>query len=369
MAIELAPMRAGLWSNLGNLLAKTSERATEAEATYQKAIELDPRDARIWNNLGNLFARTPERAAEAEAAYRKAIELDPNRASFWNNLGNLLVSSLERIADAEAAFRRATELDPTGAGYWGSLGAFLACRAGRPKDAEAALRNSVRFGPDEAPHIRNLGVLLYCELDRPEEAVIHLDRAHQLSPSDSVSAAILAASLRDSKAAEARPQVSTDAARGSKFWDELLDLCQNYPPFGKILSRICDLVQQADPSNRFAGLYRAVALAQIRDFPRASVAFEDALAGDPIDLLSIGQRAIETFLAAAVRNGRVRDCLDAIDKKEWKDAWRPIYEALRAAEAGSAVYLKRIAVEIREPAVQILRRIAPRLPDLPERAG
>jgi len=112
MAIELAPMRAGLWSNLGNLLAKTSERATEAEATYQKAIELDPRDARIWNNLGNLFARTPERAAEAEAAYRKAIELDPNRASFWNNLGNLLVSSLERIADAEAALSQGDRIGP-----------------------------------------------------------------------------------------------------------------------------------------------------------------------------------------------------------------------------------------------------------------
>jgi len=41
----------------------------------------------------------------------------------------------------------------------------------------------------------------------------------------------------------------------------------------------------------------------------------------------------------------VRDCLELIDKKEWKDAWRPIYEALRAVDAGSAEYLKRIAVE------------------------
>jgi Flp pilus assembly protein TadD len=368
-ATELEPGCAGFWHNLGSLLAKTPGRATEAEAAHRRAVALEPTTVWFWNGLGNLLARTPERAAEAEAAYRKAIELDPKCAGIWNNLGNLLVSSLERIADGEAAFRRATELDPTGAGYWGSLGAFLACRAGRPKDAEAALRNSVRFGPDEAPHIRNLGVLLYCELDQPEEAVTHLDRAHQLRPEDPVSAAILAASLRDSERAETRPQISINAAREPEFWDELLELCQNYPPFGKLLSGICDLVQQADPSNRFAGLYRAVALAQIGDFPRASVAFEDALTGDPIDLLSLGQRAIEAFLAAAVRNGRVRDCLDAIDKKEWKDAWRPIYEALRAAEAGSAVYLKRIAVEIRGPAVQILRRIAPKLPDLPERAG
>ena len=97
------------------------------------------------------------------------------------------------------------------------------------------------------------------------------------------------------------------------------------------------------------------------------MAFEDALTGDPIDLLSIGQRAIETILAAAVKSGRVRDCLDAIDKKDWKDAWRPIYEAVRAVEEGSAEYLKRVAVEIRGPALQILRRIAPKLADLPDR--
>jgi hypothetical protein len=99
------------------------------------------------------------------------------------------------------------------------------------------------------------------------------------------------------------------------------------------------------------------------------VALEDALTGDPIDLLSIGQRALETFFAAAVKSERVRDCLEAIDKKDWKDAWRPIYEALRAVEEGSAQYLKRIAVEIRSPALVILRRIAPRLPDLPERTN
>jgi hypothetical protein len=108
------------------------------------------------------------------------------------------------------------------------------------------------------------------------------------------------------------------------------------------------------------------------DFPRASVAFEDALTGDPIDLLAIGQRALETILAAAVRNGRVRDSRDAIDRRDWKDAWRPIYEALRAVEANSAEYLKRVAVEIRGPALDILRRIAPKLPklaNLPERTA
>ena len=267
------------------------------------------------------------------------------------------------------AYRKAIELDPEDATLWGNLGFVLACRAGRPKDAEVAFRNSVQFQPDNSRNIRNFGVLLYCELAEPKEAAVYLGRAHQSDPEDPVSAAIFAASVRDSEKAHQQPRIPIDAARGADFWDELLELCQNYAPFGKILHGICYLVQEGDNSNRFAPLYRAVALARLGDFPRASVALEDALTGDPIDLLSMGQRALETFLAAAVRSGRVRDCLELIDKKEWKDAWRPIYEALRAVEAGSAEYLKRIAVEIRDPALKILHRIAPQVRDLPERNG
>jgi Flp pilus assembly protein TadD/DNA-binding transcriptional ArsR family regulator len=364
-AIELDPKIAGAWSNLGYLLAKTPERTTEAEAAYRKAIELDPKEAWLWNSLGDLLAEIPERTTEAEEAYRKAIELDPKSADFWNDLGCLLGKMPNRREEAEVAFRKAIELDPKDAMSWGGLGFFLACQAGMPKDAEVAFRNAVQFGPDDFPHARNLGVLLYCELAEPEEAAVYLGRAHQLDPGNPVSAAILAAALRESE----QLPISLEATRGADFWNELLDLCQNYAPFGKILLGICDLVQERDPSNRFVPVYRAVALAQLRDFPRASVALEDALTGDPIDLLSIGQRALETFFAAAVKSERVRDCLEAIDKKDWKDAWRPIYEALRAVEEDSAQYLKRIAVEIRTPASVILRRIAPRLPDLPERTS
>jgi hypothetical protein len=155
-----------------------------------------------------------------------------------------------------------------------------------------------------------------------------------------------------------------DEAHGLEFWDELLELCKNYAPFGKILLRLCDLVQEHDSPNTYVRLHRAVALAQLGDFPRASVALEDALVGDPLELLSWGRKALETFFAAAVKNGRAPDCLDVIEKKEWIDAWRPIYEALKSVEAGSSDHLKRVAVEIRVPAREILQRIAPDLAGL-----
>ena len=156
------------------------------------------------------------------------------------------------------------------------------------------------------------------------------------------------------------------ASSDPDFWAELLHLCQSYPPFGKILARLCDLILEREPSHGYARLHRAVGLAQLQDFPRASVALDDALNGDPIELLSWGRNALETIFAAAVKGGRIRECLEVIERKEWIDAWRPIYEALKAVDAGSGDYLKRIAVEIRHPAQIILRRIAPELRGLPE---
>jgi tetratricopeptide (TPR) repeat protein len=367
-ALELDPDYAFAWASLGELLRHSQNRLKEAETDLRKATELEPDYPWAWGKLGELLGDLLDRRGEGESALRQAISLNPTAAWPWFNLGMFLAGLSGRSNEAEAAFGKALEIDPSDGDLWGNFGIFLACQAGRPKDAEVAFRNAVQLGPDDVLNIRNLGVLLCCELAEPIEATGYLRRACQLAPGDPISAAILASALQDSEATREQLPIPIDSTRGADFWNELLDLCQNYVPFGKILLGICDLVQERDPSNRFVPLYRAVAHAQLGDFPRASVALEDALTGDPIDLLEMGQRALETFFAAAVKAERVRDCLEAIDKKEWKDAWRPIYEALRAAEEGSAQYLKRVAVEIRTPALTILRRIAPRTPDLPERA-
>ena len=340
---------------------------------YRNAIDLDPKSAWPWASLAYLLLDMPERSDEAEEACRKAIELDPKSAGTWANLGNLLARTPERLDEAEAAFGKALEIDPRNGDIWGNFGVFLACWAGKPHEAEAALRKSVELDLNGSRNLRNLGVLLYCELHAEQEALQFIRQAHLLHSrdpvSEAVSAAILAACARGSESGDEQLPIWMDASRRDDFWDELLGLCHNYPLFGKILLGICDLVQERDSSNGLVRLYRAVALAQLGDFPRASVALEDALVGDPIDLFSAGRKALEVFFAAAVRCGRVRDCLELLDEKGWKDAWRPIYEALNAVEAGSGEHLKRVAVEIREPAVRILRRIAPQLPGLPARTS
>ena len=364
--IEREPKRARVWNDLGILLAKTPERAAEAEAALRKAIELDMKEAEYWHDLGVLLETTPERAAEAEAAFRKATELNPKFAGFSHHLGRLLTNMSGRMAEAEAVYRRATEVNPESASTWVHLGIFLACHVHKPKDAETAFRTAILRNPEHAGATQNLGVLLYCELGDLHGGSDYLERAHQLATENPIAAAFAVATKCAVEKSE-QSEFPIEAARKSDFWNDVLELCRNYPPLGRLLLIICDLVQGLDASNRFVKLYRAVAFGQLGEFPRASVAFEDALVEDPIELLSIGQPAIETILAAAVRSGRVRDILDVLDKKEWRDAWRPIYEALKAVEAGSADYLKRIAFEIRTPAFDILRRIAPALREVPER--
>ena len=358
--IALDPSWPGVWQDLGTLLEKIRERLPDAEAAFRKAIELDPSGPGCWYHLGGLLATMPGRQAEAESAYRKAIELNPKSSASWRGLGKLLADIPERLDEAESALRRATDIDPRDGQAWADLDIFHACRTRQPRDAADAFRRAIQVRPGDATTIRNLGILLYCELGDLQGGLEHLERAAQLDANNPVTRAILAAANRGLPRSAQR-EFPTEAAQRDEFWDELLDLCRNYPPFGKILLFICDLVQEIDGGNRFVDLFRALALGQLHDFPRASVAFEDSLVGDPIEMLAYGQQAIETTLAAAVASGRVREFIDVLDRKEWKDAWRPIYEALRAVESGSAEYLRRIAVEFRAPALDILGRIAPHL--------
>ena len=66
------------------------------------------------------------------------------------------------------------------------------------------------------------------------------------------------------------------------------------------------------------------------------------------------------FFRAVVEGGLVPQALAILEKSGTDDRWRPRYEALRAARAGTSDYLRRVAPEVRVVALKILRQIAPR---------
>jgi DNA-binding transcriptional regulator GbsR (MarR family) len=64
---------------------------------------------------------------------------------------------------------------------------------------------------------------------------------------------------------------------------------------------------------------------------------------------------------AIVETGQIADAVAILERTGADQRWRPLYEALRAAGAGSPDYLNRVAPEVRTVAMEILREIAPRL--------
>ncbi len=358
--LERDPECTPAWMGLGAVLFGQTNREQESEQAYRKTIELDPTAAGAWSSLGSLLClRFPERMEEGQAAIRKAIELEPLSPDF-----RIALAFAVETADA---FEEAMRLSPDHAELLGRYGVFLACKSDDPDNAEASFRKSLQID-FRTQVLRNLGVLLICEQRKENEGLDCLMRASIPDINDStspeVAQALYLANLNTDRTDTGQIEALAGSARNMTFWNELSGLCETYPPFGKILLRLCDLIEKHSADNPYAPLYRALAIAQLNDFPRAIVALGDALTGDPIDLLSWGRRPLEIILGAAVRNRRVRDCLELIKKKDWIDAWRPIYEALRAVEAGTGNHLKRVAVEIQGPAYAILRRIAPKLPGL-----
>ena len=104
--------------------------------------------------------------------------------------------------------------------------------------------------PDNALNLSDLGVVLCCESIDEQEGVECLQRASQMEPTDPVLSAILAACVRGSETGDHQLPNFVDGARGANFWGYLLDMCENYAPFGKILSAICDLVLQRARTTR-----------------------------------------------------------------------------------------------------------------------
>ncbi len=61
----------------------------------------------------------------------------------------------------------------------------------------------------------------------------------------------------------------------------------------------------------------------------------------------------------AVRTGRAVEALALLDESPLAERWRPLREALAAAKEGSVRYLNGVAPEVRQPALEILKTIAP----------
>jgi tetratricopeptide (TPR) repeat protein len=173
--------RAMLESLMGfGIAAYVAKQPERAAGQWKKGTELAPENAGLWSNLGLVLADL-NRPAEAEAAYRQALAKDPNLAQAYSNLGNLL-GDLNRPAEAEEAYRQALAKDPNDATAYYNLGILLR-KLNRPAEAEEMYRKGLAISPDDASLLNNLTLLLRLQ-DRARDALPLLDKLAALAPQD-----------------------------------------------------------------------------------------------------------------------------------------------------------------------------------------
>ncbi len=370
-SIEIDPKDALPWNNLGILLAKLPGKTEEAERAFRTSIELDPKDARSWNVLGILLARLPGRAEEAERAYRTSIELDPQGAGPWNNLGSLLANLPGKAEEAERALRTSSKLDPKDALIWNNLGILLATLPGKAEEAERAFRSSIELDPKNARSWTNLGNLLAKLPGKTEKAERAYRKSIELDPEYALPWNNLGNLLADlpGKAEEAERAYRTSIELDPQYaasWNNLAVLLhgqeeeeQAWLQAGRHAAGSEHGTTISD--NQYEFLRRTL---DSKGFLQAAASLQRFLAGTPPEFHELDWQGVLDFAQICIAANHAADLVALLDETSWEgvaygDRWRPLREAVNAAAVGTSDALLDVAPEIRNPALEILKQIAP----------
>jgi Flp pilus assembly protein TadD len=159
--------------NLMSLVFKRGGDAVQAERLMLAALDLAPGRADIRANLGNLYVAM-RRRGDAETAYRQALQAQPGFRPARLGLARLLLD-LGRAEDAHIEAQVLVDRDARDAEAWNVLGTALK-ELDRAAEAERALRTALDIRPNYTVARHNLGSFLV-RLSRSEEALEELERA------------------------------------------------------------------------------------------------------------------------------------------------------------------------------------------------
>jgi tetratricopeptide (TPR) repeat protein len=323
-ALEAAPDFSFAWAGLGVVLYAL-RRDAEAKSMMMRALKLEPSSADHWISLGNVLSEDESSEAEAEAAYRRGLELEPDSAWGWRCLGLLLAAGTKRYDEAETAFRRAIELDPKDFLAWTGLGDLLS-ECEKRAEAEAAYRRALELQPDTAAAFGGLGHLLLQEPGRMPEGATYLLKALRQSPSREWDERILRVAIR---------QLASDPDTRNQA-----------------LSSAREMVEILPRSQR-----ASVTLAEVFVRHGQWSAAREILERTGSDLATAADEELIEFCAVTVVEGHLKELLAALERVGAHERWRPLYEALRAIDAGGTKYLRRVAPEVRGVAKDIYKTL------------
>ena len=166
-ALALEPGNALVHRRIG-LLLQSLGRWPESIAATRKAIELDPLSAGAWSNLGAAYFMNPDTFREAHEAFDHALSINPESNFALANLATL--DLLEgRGQEALDRSRRAGEV-------WRQTGVAMAEHTlGHAKESQAALDELIaKYAHDSAYQVADV----YAWRGEPDKAFEWLERAY-----------------------------------------------------------------------------------------------------------------------------------------------------------------------------------------------
>jgi tetratricopeptide (TPR) repeat protein len=304
---------------LGVLYNQESHQYLKAEEAYQTAVRLDPKNSWGWIGLGFLWSQKLDRPAEAEQAFRTAIDVDKKNAIAWICLGRLLSERLDKFAEAEQVFRTAVEVAPKDAISWMLLGRLLADRFGNYLEAEQCFRKAIEINPKDVNSWFFLAGLLYCNLKRIPEAEQTFRKIIELDPTHSIAKECLAIHLYGHRL---NNHEAESLAR---------DAFDTNPT----------------PENTHTLACILAANGKLED----SLHMFESYVGSVTNELNASElRNIQIYFSELVRRNQEALGIQLLKRLDLGNAWRPLLEALRAAEKRDCGMLKRINPEQREAA-------------------
>ncbi|MCI5166147.1 MAG: tetratricopeptide repeat protein [Candidatus Electrothrix sp. GM3_4] len=325
--LEADPFNADYWNILGNLFWMAM-KFEKAEHACKKAIENAPFCGIYWRNHGMTLDKL-ERPDEAEKALKKAIELNPNDGDLWLRLADFLVKK-SRYDESEKIYKKALEVEPELADVWYSLGLLL-MELNRHKDAEHAFREAIRITPNDIYALNALATLLQV-VERLDEAEQICRRMKTLQPNSDI----------------IYNKIAWLLYKQTKGFDEAIILAQKS-------------LNLSSENNLDARHTLAALLTANKQWQEAEPYIRSLLNKGDDEFFEERWQDMLTLFKEAVRTGKAAEALRLLDETPYAERWRPLREALAAAAQGDSRYLNGVAPEVRQPALAILKEIAPDL--------
>jgi TolB-like protein/Tfp pilus assembly protein PilF len=167
-ALALEPGNADAQRRYG-LLLQNLGRMTEAIAATRKAIELDPLSAAVWDNLGTMYFVDPKQFQEAREAFDRALAINPESSFAKFNL--VILELLEGHAQEALSVAR------TAGEVWSQTGVAMAEHSlAHARESQLALDELIaKYAHDSAYQVAEA----YAWRDEPDKAFEWLERAHE----------------------------------------------------------------------------------------------------------------------------------------------------------------------------------------------